>query len=135
MAVLNFARLLEEMNAPDALPKPKRMALGPRVKVSASLLKRSFGMLLVKKSWATTEEPPPRVTNCWLPTLMKSLPLPLTSLVVATNGSVLGANAIRSLMLVAPRSSISCSVKMVSAEPISLMSVDIRVPLSVCDGR
>ncbi len=70
------------------------MALGPRVNVSDSELKRSCGMPLAKKSWATTVVAPPRETN-FVGMLMKSFPLPVMSDVDITNGSVLGANAIR----------------------------------------
>ena len=89
-----FARLVEEMKAPAALPKPNKIALGPRVKVSASELNRSWGMPLAKKSCATTVVAPPRETNL-VGILMKSLPLPVTSDVDMMNGSVLGANDMR----------------------------------------
>ena len=95
VAVRFFARLVDETKAPAALPRPNRIAFGPRVKVRASELKRSFGMLLVKKSWPTTVEAPPRLTNL-VGMLMKSFPFPVMSEVDMMNGSVFGANAMRS---------------------------------------
>ena len=62
---------------------------------------------------------------------MKSFPLPSTEPMLMVNVSVLGAKLRMSLMLLAPRSFIICSVKIVRAEPMSRRSVLRRVPLSV----